>query len=641
MCGICGIFEFDQERIVSRAEVNAMNASLRHRGPDDDGVFTGTGIGLGHRRLSIIDVAGGHQPISNEDGSIWVLLNGEIYNYPELRQELLARGHVFSTRSDTEAIVHLYEDCGEDIFSRLRGMFAIALWDSRNRKLLLARDRAGEKPLFYYQDNRCLLFGSELKAILEGPGVSVSMDEEALFDYFSFGYIPNPKSIYREVRKVQPGHFVVVTQNGLRESCYWDLSFELDSRRTEDDWRQLLRQQLYESTRLQLISDVPLGAFLSGGVDSSSVVAMMREIQQETPVTTCSIGFEEEEFNEAPFARRTAGQFQTQHHERTIRPQALDIVDKLAWHYDEPFADSSAIPTYYVSSIAREKVTVALGGDGSDELFAGYRRYYFDQFENQMRRFVPPLLRSAVFAPLGRFYPALAWAPRVFRGKATFQSLARSPLEGYFNSVSIFRPHEKPGLFTEDFLEQVRGYDSLSVFQKHYGKAGTDDLLTRIQYVDIKTYLPDDILTKVDRASMAVSLEVRAPFLDHHLMELAASMPSSFKLQGRNGKFILKRAMQDILPHDVLHRRKQGFAVPLNRWFRGELKEMAYEEIVNRDDGILNPRMLKKMWGQHQAGHYDRSPHLWSVLMYRKWREMFQKSSHHDAQLHCNQPICV
>jgi asparagine synthase (glutamine-hydrolysing) len=639
MCGICGIFEFDQERIVSRAEVDAMNDSLRHRGPDDDGVFTGRGIGLGHRRLSIIDVAGGHQPISNEDGSIWVLLNGEIYNYPQLREELLARGHVFSTRSDTEAIVHLYEDCGEDVFSRLRGMFAVALWDSKNRKLLLARDRAGEKPLFYYQDNQRLLFGSELKAILEDPRVEVAMDEEALFDYFSFGYIPNPKSIYREIRKVQPGHFVAVTQNGIRESCYWDLSFNVDLGKTEEDWRRLLRSRLHEATRLQLLSDVPLGAFLSGGVDSSSVVAMMSEIDRQTPVTTCSIGFEEEEFNEAPFARRIAGQFQTQHHERTIRPRALEIVDKLAWHYDEPFADSSAIPTYYVSSIAREKVTVALGGDGSDEHFAGYRRYYFDRFENQMRRFVPSPLRRAIFAPLGRVYPALAWAPRIFRGKATFQSLARSPLEGYFNSVSIFRPDEKRNLFAEDFLDQIRGYDSISVFQKHYDHVRTDDLLTRIQYVDIKTYLPDDILTKVDRASMAVSLEVRAPFLDHHLMELAASMPSSFKLQGRNGKFILKRAMEDILPHEVLHRRKQGFAVPLNRWFRKELKEMAYEEIVSQDDGILDSKMLKKIWDQHQAGRYDRSPHLWSVLMYRKWRAMFQKTAHRRAQLHAGMPI--
>jgi asparagine synthase (glutamine-hydrolysing) len=623
MCGICGIFEFDQTRKPNCAEVQAMNNTLSHRGPDDDGVYVDSGIGLGHRRLSIVDVAGGHQPISNEDGTVWVLLNGEIYNYPELRPQLLARGHRLVTRSDTEAIVHLYEDYGEECFTHLRGMFAIALWDSRERKLLLARDRAGEKPLFYYRDNKRLLFGSELKAILAGPEVSVSMDPEALFDYFSFGYVPAPKSIYREVRKVLPGHYLAVTQDSLRDVCYWDLKFRPNEDRTEAEWREILRHQLCESTRIQLMSDVPLGAFLSGGVDSSTVVAMMRHVQKKGSVNTCSIAFEEDEYNEAPFAQKIAQQFATDHHVKTVHPQATEIIDKLAWHYDEPFADSSAIPTYYVSAVAREKVTVALGGDGGDENFAGYRRYFFDQFENRLRRVAPLGLRRTIFGPLGRYYPALAWAPRVFRGKATFQSLSRSPLEGYFNSMSIFRPDEKPRLFTRDFLNQVKGYESISVFQKHYENAGTDDPLTRIQYVDIKTYLPDDILVKVDRAAMAVSLEVRAPFLDHHLMELAATIPSRFKLQGRNGKYILKKTMSDTLPDDVLYRRKMGFAVPLDHWFRKEIKDMAYENIVEQSDGILDPKLLRKVWNQHQSGQYDRSAHLWAVLMYRKWRAAF------------------
>jgi asparagine synthase (glutamine-hydrolysing) len=623
MCGICGIFEFDQSRPVARADVHAMNQTLRHRGPDDDGVYVAPGIGLGHRRLSIIDVAGGHQPISNEDGSIWVLLNGEIYNYPELRQELLGRGHRLATRSDTEAIVHLYEDYGEGCFTHLRGMFAIALWDSRKRKLILARDRAGEKPLFYYRDANRLLFGSELKAILAGPDVSVHTDNEALFDYFSFGYVPAPKSIYREVRKVQPGHYVVISDSSLRDECYWDLSFHPREDRSEAEWCEILRHQLCESTRIQLMSDVPLGAFLSGGVDSSTVVAMMRHIQKKGSVTTCSIAFEEEEYNEAPFARKIADQFATDHHEKTVHPQATEVIDKLAWHYDEPFADSSAIPTYYVSAVAREKVTVALGGDGGDENFAGYRRYYFDQFENRLRGIAPLSIRRAIFGPLGRIYPPLSWAPRVFRGRATFQSLSRSPLEGYFNSLSIFRPDEKPRLFSSDFLRQVAGYDSISVFQKHYDNAGTDDPLTRIQYVDIKTYLPDDILTKVDRASMAVSLEVRAPFLDHHLMEMAATIPSSLKLRGTNGKYILKKTMSPTLPDDVLYRRKQGFAIPLDQWFRKEIKEMAYDNIIGQDDGILDPKLLGKIWKQHQSGQADRSPQLWAVLMYRKWRSAF------------------
>ena len=623
MCGICGIFGFDKSAPISRADVHAMNQTLRHRGPDDDGVYVAPGIGLGHRRLSIIDLAGGHQPMTNEDGSIWVLLNGEIYNYPELRQELLARGHRLATRSDTEAIVHLYEDYGEGCFSQLRGMFAIALWDSRNRKLLLARDRAGEKPLFYYRDASRVLFGSELKAILAGPDVSVQTDNEALFDYFSLGYVPAPKSIYREVRKVLPGHYIAVTADSMRDVCYWDLEFHPREDRSEAEWCELLRQQLWESTRIQMMSDVPLGAFLSGGVDSSTVVAMMRRSQQNGSVTTCSIGFEEDEYNEAPFARKIAGLFGTDHFEKTVHPRATEIVDKLAWHYDEPFADSSAIPTYYVSAVAREKVTVALGGDGGDENFAGYRRYYFDQYENRLRGLLPASLRRPIFGPLGRMYPALAWAPRIFRGKATFQSLARSPLEGYFNSLSIFRPDEKPGLFTPDFLKQLGGYDSISVFQQHYDRAGTDDLLTRIQYVDIKTYLPDDILVKVDRASMAVSLEVRAPLLDHRLMELAATIPSRLKLQGRNGKYILKKAMSPTLPDDILYRRKQGFAVPLDHWFRAELKEVAFENILGCDDGILDRKMLSRIWKQHQSGKYDRSAHLWTVLMYRKWKKAF------------------
>src|SRR5262249_50520556 len=465
MCGICGIFEFDQARVISAGEVHAMNQTLRHRGPDDDGVHVDRGIGLGHRRLSIIDVAGGHQPISNEDGTIWVLVNGEIYNYPELRQELLARGHRLSTRSDIEAVVHLYEDYGEECFSHLRGMFAIALWDSRNHKLLLARDRAGEKPLFYYQNGGRVLFGSELKAILAGPEVNVTTDHEALFDYFSLGYVPAPKSIYREIRKVLPGHYMVVSKDGIRDVCYWDLRFDVREDRTEEQWCEALRHQLCESTRIQLMSEVPLGAFLSGGVDSSSVVAMMRHLQKNGSVTTCSIAFEEDEYNEAPYARKIAEQFRTDHYEKTVRPQATEVIDKLAWHYDEPFADSSAIPTYYVSGVAGEKFTGALGGDGGDENFAGSRRYFFDQMENRLRGFVPAAIRRPIFGPLGRMYPALAWAPRIFRGKATFQSLSRSPLEGYFNSLSIFRPDEKPRLFTNDFLREMAGYDSISVFQ--------------------------------------------------------------------------------------------------------------------------------------------------------------------------------
>ena len=389
MCGICGIFEYERRSDLPPEMVHKMNQTMTHRGPDDGGVFVGPGIGLGHRRLSIIDLAGGHQPMSNEDGTIWVLLNGEIYNYPELRAELLQRGHVFTTKSDTEAIVHAYEDFAEGCFAKLRGMFSVALWDSRQRKLVLARDRVGKKPLFYATDRDRIFFGSELKALLASDLLSREMDDEALSDYFSFGYIPAPKTIYRSVRKVMPGSYLVASADGIRESCYWDLSFAKVENRTEEEWCERLRHELCEATRVRLMSDVPLGAFLSGGIDSSSIVAMMSHLIKR-PVTTCSIGFREEKFNEEQYARQVSEQFSTDHHEEVVEPNALEIVDKLAWHFDEPFADSSAIPTYYVSKIARSRVTVALGGDGGDENFAGYRRYKLDHYENRLRSHVDP-----------------------------------------------------------------------------------------------------------------------------------------------------------------------------------------------------------------------------------------------------------
>lgn len=594
-----------------------------HRGPDDGGVFVGPGIGLGHRRLSIIDVAGGHQPMSNEGDTVWVLLNGEIYNYPELRAELLQRGHKFKTKSDTEAIVHLYEDYAEDCFAKLRGMFSIAIWDSRERKLVLARDRVGKKPLFYAADRNRVLFGSELKALLAGDSLARDMDDQALSDYFSFGYIPAPKTIYRSVRKVMPGHYLVASAAGVRETRYWDLSFSNVEEHSEEEWGERLRHELCEATRIRLMSDVPLGAFLSGGIDSSAVVAMMSHLMKRE-VTTCSIGFEEEEYNEAKYARQVSRLFHTDHHEEIVEPNAIEIVDKLAWHYDEPFADSSAIPTYYVSKIARSQVTVALGGDGGDESLAGYRRYKLDYYENRLRNHVPAALRRNLFGPLGRLYPALAWAPRVFRAKATFQSLSRSPLEGYFNSVSYFRPDDKARLFSTDFRARLGGYDSIDVFRTYYDRADTDDPLSKIQYLDIKTYLPDDILTKVDRASMAVSLEVRAPMLDHKFLECIAAIPSNLKLRNGTGKYILKKALEPVLPAEILYRSKQGFAIPLDQWFRSELKDMAYHIIVETTDGILDPGFLRKIWNQHQKGTYDRSALLWATLMFRKWQQIFQ-----------------
>jgi asparagine synthase (glutamine-hydrolysing) len=623
MCGIAGIYKPHCSEQLSPEAVRAMTQTIIHRGPDDEGIYTGAGIAFGFRRLSIIDLAGGHQPLANEDETVWVMLNGEIYNYPELREELATRGHVFRTHSDTEVIAHLYEEVGEKCFERLRGMFAIAIWDARRKTMLLARDRVGKKPLFYAEDSEQVTFASELKALLTSPHVSREMDLTALSDYFSLGYVPAPKTIYRAVRKIPPGHYKVFSAQGSRQAAYWDLSFANTQECSEEDWCNQLRHELGEATRVRLLSDVPLGAFLSGGVDSSAVVAMMTKFMQRS-VTTCSIGFDEQEFSELPHSREVAQHFRTDHHTQVVRPDALAIVSKLAWHFDEPFADSSAIPTYYVSKVAREHVTVALGGDGGDENFAGYRRYAFDRVENRLRGLCPAGIRSRVFGPLGRWYPGVAWAPRIFRAKATFQSLSRSPLEGYFNSISLFRPDEKPQLLSQDVLKTLAGYDSIDVLRSHYDRADTRDPLSKIQYVDIKTYLPDDILAKVDRASMAVSLEVRAPLLDHKLMELAARIPSSLKLRRMNGKYIFKKALQGVVPQETLTRRKQGFVIPLNRWFRKELKELVEERVLGAKDDLLNVNYLQRIWTEHQKGTRDRTAHLWSVLMFREWQNTFR-----------------
>jgi asparagine synthase (glutamine-hydrolysing) len=623
MCGITGIYNFKTLEPISKGTLKAMTDTLVHRGPDDEGFYTSGALGLGHRRLAIIDLDGGHQPIANEDQSIWVVFNGEIYNFGDLHDELVKKGHMFNTRSDTEVIVHLYEQEGEQCFQRLRGMFAIAIWDSRSRTLLLARDRVGKKPLFYFHDGSRIIFGSEIKAILKDPGVTHEIDPEAVSDYFSFLYVPAPKSIFKNIRKVLPGHYVVVSGHGLREASYWDLSFAETDDLTEEKWCEKILETLQEAVRLRLLSEVPLGAFLSGGVDSSSVVALMHSAIGG-PVITSSIGFEEKDFNEIPYARSVASQFGTDHHEQIVRPDAVAVVDKLAWHYDEPFADSSAVPTYYVSKVARDHVTVALSGDGGDENFAGYRRYYFDQRENLIRSWLPPAVRQPVFGALASLYPKADWAPQVFRGKATFQNLARCPVEAYFRSVAACQPELKSDLLHGDIKRQLRSYHSLDVLRDYYDKADTDDLLSRIQYVDIKTYLTDDILAKVDRASMAVSLEVRAPILDHKFMELAARIPSSFKLRGIKGKYIFKKALERRLPESILYRKKMGFAVPLAQWFRGELKEMAHETLFGNYCGdLLDSSAVKKVWGEHQKGFRDRSTELWTLFMFRLWQSKF------------------
>jgi asparagine synthase (glutamine-hydrolysing) len=499
-------------------------------------------------------------------------------------------------------------------------MFAIALWDGRRKRLLLARDRLGKKPLYYSWDGRRIVFGSEIKALWKAGGISKEMDMEAVSDYFSYLYVPAPKTIYRQVRKLQAAHYLVVDKSGIRETPYWDIRFDQTRQISETDWCEEFLAEFRTAVKSRLVSDVPLGAFLSGGVDSSSVVALMNEFQP--PVTTCSIGFSRESYDESTDARQFASRLNANHFEQIVEPHALDLVQKLAWHYDEPFADSSAVPTYYVSKVARQHVTVALSGDGGDENFAGYRRYKLTMWEDRLRSFVPTPVRRSVFGPLGQIYPKLGWAPRPFRFKSTFQSLSRlSPIEGYYYGISSCPPAMKNHLLGGDLRQRLNGYDSADVLRYHYDRAGAADPLSRIQYVDMKTYLTDDILVKVDRASMANSLEVRCPLLDHKLMELIAQIPSGLKLNNGQGKYIFKKSLERVLPREVLTRKKKGFSMPVAEWFRGELKGFAHEAIFTREDAILNRSFLTQCWKQHQRGQRDWSAMLWSVLMFKMWQE--------------------
>lgn len=633
MCGIAGLLTKKQISERDKAVLQQMSDALVHRGPDGEGFYFDQSIGLAHRRLSIIDLGGGKQPLSNEDGTVWVTFNGEIYNYVELREQLRQKGHRFATSSDTEVIVHLYEEKGEDFISHLRGMFAIGLWDARNKRLLLIRDRLGKKPLFYALLKDSVVFASEIKSLLRIPGFPSEIDGEALVDYFSLLYIPAPKSIFRHVRKVRPAHYVLIDSQGMREKAYWDISFDETEQKKEERWCEELLDAYQEAIRLRLRSDVPLGAFLSGGVDSSSVVALMTRMNGQQ-VNTCSVGFDEEEFDESHCAAVFANAFNTVHHEERVRPDALSVISRLAWFYDEPFADSSAVPTYYVSQAARRHVTVALSGDGGDENFAGYRRYHHDLVENRCRSYIAEEIRRPLFYALGRWYPKLDWAPRMFRAQATFRALARTPVEGYFYSVSGIKPETTQVLLSADLLQSVNGYSPLAIFDDFYNRPKTSDHLSRLQYLDMKTYLVDDILVKVDRASMANSLEVRCPILDHEFIQLVARIPSALKLRDGQGKYIFKKALRMLLPRNVLTRRKQGFAVPLASWFRGDLKEMASDLLLSQDPlGILQSPAVNLLWKQHQSGTRDHSTALWTILMYRLWQKTFLNRMSHEPEI--------
>ncbi len=621
MCGIVGIFDTRERRPVAAALIRKMNDRQFHRGPDEGGIHCEPGVGLGHRRLSIIDLVSGQQPLFNEDQSVAVVFNGEIYNFQELVKELAGLGHTFRTHSDTEAIVHAWEQWGEDCVKRFRGMFAFAVHDRNQETLFLARDRFGKKPLYYsLLPNGLLIFSSELKALLEVPELSHEIDPSAVEDFFAYGYVPDPKSILSKVRKLSPGH-VLTWRRGTRETSpreYWDLRFEPRATGGKAEVAAELVERLREAVRIRLISEVPLGAFLSGGVDSSAVVSMMAGVSRD-PVKTCSISFGDPAFNEARYAREVSERYHTDHRVQQVEADDFDLIDRLAEIYDEPFADSSALPTYRVCELARRNVTVALSGDGGDEVFAGYRRYRWHVYEERVRSRLPQFLRGPIFGLLGHVYPKADWAPKVFRAKTTFQALARDSLAGYFHSVSVMSDELRRPLYTPAFRRALGGYEAIEVLRAHMARAQGDDPLSRAQYLDFKTYLPGDILVKVDRASMAHALEVRAPFLDHELVEWAASLPSEMRFANGEPKYILKRAMEPFVSKDILYRPKMGFAVPIRSWFRGPLRERVRAAVLGPDiaeTGWFERPALERMVSQHESGMRDHSAALWSLLIF-------------------------
>jgi asparagine synthase (glutamine-hydrolysing) len=621
MCGIAGIFDLSGQRVFDESLISAMNQTQFHRGPDEGGLHLEPGVALAHRRLSIIDLFSGQQPMLNEEGNVCVVYNGEIYNFMELAEQLKAKGYHFRTRCDTEVILYAWQEWGQECVNHFRGMFAFAIYDQQQQSLFLARDRLGIKPLFYsiLPDNQ-LVFGSELKVIKAHPELPRQLNPQAVEDYFALGYVPEPKTIYNDVFKLSPGHTLLLTrgQPVPEPHEYWDIPFNVAHPPSEEALQKDLLANLKEAVDVRMVAEVPLGAFLSGGVDSSAVVAMMAELQ-DGPVNTCAIGFDVKQFNETEFATKVAERYKTNHFEETVNSDDFDLIDQLADLYDEPYADSSAIPTYRVCQLAKKHVTVALSGDGGDEHFAGYRRYRWHMNEEKLRSRLPLWFRRVLFGFLGRVYPKADWAPKFLRAKSTFQSLARNSVEAYMHSVSLAKDDQREALFSDKLKQQLDGYNAINTFNHYAERSPTDDPMSLIQYIDIKTYLVGDILTKVDRASMAHSLEVRVPLLDHKFVEWISSLPSEYKLKGKEGKYILKKSLEPYLPNDVLYRPKMGFGVPLANWFRGPLKERLRSRIVEgglADTGLFNQQYLEKLFNQHQSGRRDHSAVLWSLLMF-------------------------
>ncbi|HYV13874.1 MAG TPA: asparagine synthase (glutamine-hydrolyzing) [Pyrinomonadaceae bacterium] len=624
MCGIVGIVRNDgkpiDEELLAR-----MNNAIRHRGPDDDGFYVNGSVGLGMRRLAIIDLKGGAQPIHNHDRSSWIVFNGEIYNYLELREKLEKLGHTFYTNSDTEAIVHAYDQFGADCPKHLRGMFAFAIWNERNQELFLARDRVGKKPLLYAHVNGQLIFGSEFSALLLHPDVSRDIQPEALDYYLSFMCIPAPLTAYRAIRKLEPGHWLRWRRGEIELQRYWQPDFTKKVELSEEEAGERTVEILRDAVRVRLMSEVPLGAFLSGGIDSSAVVALMSQESSER-VKTFSIGFDEQDFSELHHARRIAEHVGADHHEFIVRPDALEVLPTLVEHYGEPYADSSAVPTYYVAKETRKHVTVALNGDGGDESFAGYERYIAMGLTEKYRR-VPSFLRESVIKETVNLIPSSPLKrSRVKSAKRLLDAVALPRVDRYARWVSVFNEQTKQPLYSDHFREQTQAADATGILAEWFKRANGIGVVDAMLLTDQMTYLPNDLLVKVDIATMAVSLEARSPFLDHHVIEFAASLPQNFKLRRLTSKYLLKKVLRKLLPSENLNRRKMGFGVPVGHWFRGKMQPFLREVLLSEKAmrrGLFQPDAVRQLIELHVRGERDYSQQLWTLLMLELWFNRF------------------
>lgn len=635
MCGITGFFNtagHNQES--ARAQVKRMADTLIHRGPDEEGFYVDDNVALGHRRLSIIDLSSGQQPMSTTNGSFHIVFNGEIYNYQEIRKELQKKGHQFQTKSDTETILLAYREWGNECVTKLNGMFAFAIWNKNERQLFLARDRVGKKPLYYHWDGKIFAFASELKALRAVSMCPKEIDYQALDCYYTFGYIPSPRTIYKNTCKLEPAHTLNVSAGNLDKHRYWQLHFSPRQDVTLAAATEEFEALLDEATNCRLMSEVPLGAFLSGGLDSTLVVSSMAKYLQ-TPVLTNSIGFGEKKYNELPLAQLVADHLQTNHKEFILEPRAADILGDIAYHFDEPFADSSAVPTWYVCQMAKKNVTVALSGDGGDESFGGYTfRYLPHMYEADIRRRVPAPLRSLVFATLGALWPASAKLPQPLRIKTILENLAISDAEAFYNDLIWLRPDTREQLYNDAFVKTLQGFSPFEVVAPLYNGVNfghQPSALARAQFTDIHFYMTEDVLVKVDRISMAHSLEVRSPLLDYRILEFAATLPNHLKIDKQKGKVVLRNVAAKRLPAKILDQPKTGFSIPAAKWLRNELKPMA-EKAVLSETGLaaktLNKNKLMKIWSDHQSATRDHSVFLWGVLMLDMWeRNVFIKAN--------------